>query len=101
MVLPGASLWIRLYRVTHSFVKTLTRGVVGGIMVNGLTTMTTTTTQPRYSKRVAEQREQVKKLHTGGASVIQIARATGVTRSAVYQMLKTLDLPSPTERDAS
>lgn len=67
------------------------------MMVNGLTTMT----QTDYKRRVDEQREQVRKLHAAGLSAIQIARVTGVTRSAVYQMLKTLDLPVPSTRDAS
>lgn len=68
------------------------------MVVNGSTTMTQTDTQQAYSKRVGEQREQVRKLHAAGLSVIQIARVTGVTRSAVYQMLKTLDLPAPTQK---
>lgn len=68
--------------------------MVERIVVNGLTTMTTT----NYTKRVEEQREQVQKLYDAGLSVIQIARATGVTRSAVYQMLKTLELPNPSAR---
>jgi DNA invertase Pin-like site-specific DNA recombinase len=64
------------------------------IMVNGLTTMTQTT----YTRRVEDQREQVRRLYEAGLSVIQIARATGVTRSAVYQMLQTLGLPVPSRR---
>ena len=62
--------------------------------------LNTDTLTPR-ERRIQERRRKLTALYNAGASVAEIARALDVTRSAVYQMLDTLDLPNPTERDAS
>lgn len=52
-------------------------------------------------KEIHARRAKVRSLYDAGASVTEIADVLDVTRSAVYKMLKTLDLPAPSERDAS
>lgn len=60
-----------------------------------------TDTLTQREREIHARRAKVRSLYDAGASVQEIAGALKVTRQAVYQMLKTLDLPSPTERDAS
>ena len=59
----------------------------------------TVTILTQKEREVHARRAMVRSLYDGGASVQEIADILKVTRSAVYQMLKTLNLPAPTERD--
>jgi transposase-like protein len=69
--------------------------VVGATVSSVLNTDTLT---PR-ERGIQARRAKVASLYNAGASVAEISRVLDVTRSAVYQMLKTLDLPAPTQRN--
>jgi DNA-binding CsgD family transcriptional regulator len=58
----------------------------------------TYTLTPR-EKAVLERRTKVVTLYHQGESVAEIARQVGMTPQGVYHILRTLQLPTPTERD--
>lgn len=60
-----------------------------------------TDTLTQREKEIQARRAKLRSLYDAGASVQEIAKVLDVTRSAVYQMLKTLNLPAPTERDGA
>lgn len=49
--------------------------------------------------RMSPQRERILRLYAQGATVIEMARDLGVTRQRIYQQLRDLELPNPTDRD--
>ena len=58
-----------------------------------------TDTLTQREQEIQARRQKVRNLYDAGATVAEIARALNVTRSAVYQMLQTLKLPTPTQRE--
>lgn len=52
-------------------------------------------------RQLHARRAMLRDLYESGATVQEIAATLDVTRSAVYQMLKTLDLPAPTTKESS
>jgi DNA-binding CsgD family transcriptional regulator len=49
--------------------------------------------------RLSPQREEILRLYAKGLSVIEMAKALGVSRQRIYTQLENLDLPVPTKRN--